>query len=121
LGVKILLAGVIPALLGALAGVLLGVSTIAYVAIGLVAAVGSFMAGVEHEDAWSGADRGFIAGAVYGIALLVAHAVAGTHAKVALGSFPPFLVLITALVGMLLTAAGATRDARPAERVDERV
>jgi hypothetical protein len=121
LGVKIVLAGVIPAALGAVAGILLGVSTIAYVAIGVLAAVGAFLSGFEHDNAWSGADRGFIAGAVYGIALLVAHAVAGTTAKVSLGTFPPFLVIITALVGMFLCAAGATREGHAAERADKPV
>jgi hypothetical protein len=107
--VQILLAGVLPALIGALAGFLLGVSSIAYLAVGLVAAVGSFLSGLEHENGWSGADRGFVAGAVYGTSLLLVHALVGTHAKVALGSFPPGLVVITALVGMFLAAAGATR------------
>ena len=43
---------------------------------------------------------------IYGTALLVAHAVAGTHAKVSLGSFPPLLAVLTAIIGMLLSAAG---------------
>jgi hypothetical protein len=107
--VQILLAGVLPALIGALAGILLGVSSIAYLAVGLLAAVGSFLSGLEHEDTWSAADRGFVAGAVYGTSLLLVHALVGTHATVALGSFPPGLVVITALVGMFLAAAGATR------------
>ncbi|MGA9858273.1 MAG: hypothetical protein WBQ18_10460 [Solirubrobacteraceae bacterium] len=110
LGARILLAGVIPAALGALAGILLGVSAVAYAAVGLLAAVGSFVAGFEHRTAWSGADRGFVAGLVYGIALLVAHGLAGTTATVSLGSFPPALALVTALVSMFLTAAGATRE-----------
>ena len=107
---QVVLAGVLPAFLGVVAGILLGVSEVAYLIVGLLAAVGSFVAGFEHSSAWSGADRGFIAGFVYGVALLLAHAVAGTHATVALGSFPPALALVTALVGMFLCAAGATRD-----------
>jgi len=110
LPVKILLAGVLPAVIGAVAGILLGVSSIAYLAIGLLAAVGSFLSGLEHADGWSGADRGFVAGAVYGTSLLLVHAVVGTHATVALGSFPPALVVVTALVGMFVAAAGATRS-----------
>ena len=110
--VKIVLAGVLPALVGAVAGVLLGVSSIAYLAIGLLAAVGSFLSGLEHENGWSGADRGFVAGAVYGTSLLLVHALVGTHATVALGSFPPALVVVTALVGMFLAAAGATGSDR---------
>jgi hypothetical protein len=107
---KVVLAGVLPAALGAVAGILLGASSIAYAAIGLLAAVGSFVSGLEHDNAWSGADRGFVAGVVYGTALLLVHALVGTHAKVALGSFPPALVVVTGLVGMFLTAAGATRS-----------
>lgn len=108
-GARIVLVGVLPAALGGVAGVLLGVSAVAYLIVGLIAAVGSFVAGFEHPTAWSAADRGFIAGFVYGVALLLAHAVVGTTATVALGSFPPALALVTALVGMFLCAAGATR------------
>ena len=64
------------------------------------------ISGFEHQDGWGGADRGLVAGAIYGTALLVAHAIAGTHAKVSLGSFPPLLAVITAIVGMLLSALG---------------
>ena len=106
---RVVLVAVLPAALGVVAGILLGVSAVAYLIVGLIAAAGSFLAGFEHPDAWSGADRGFIAGVVYGIALLLAHAVAGTTATVALGSFPPALALVTGLVSMFLCAAGATR------------
>jgi hypothetical protein len=103
---QILLGGVIPALIGALAGIMLGVSSGAYYAVGAVAAVGAFLAGFEHRDGWGGADRGFIGGAIYGTALLVTHALVGTHAKVSLGGFPPLLVVLTALIGMFISAAG---------------
>ncbi len=108
--VQILLGGVIPALIGALAGVLLGVSAVAYAAVGLLAAIGAFLSGFEHRDGWGAADRGFVGGAIYGTSLLLTHALVGTQAKVSLGSFPPGLVIITALVGMFLAAAGGTRD-----------
>lgn len=103
---QIILGGVIPAVIGALAGVLLGVSAVAYYAVGGVAGIGGFLAGFEHRDGWGGADRGLVGGAIYGTALLLAHAAAGTHAKVSLGSFPPLLVLITAIIGILLGALG---------------
>jgi hypothetical protein len=103
---QILLGGIVPAIVGALAGVLVGASTAGYWAVGIVAAVGGFLAGFEHQDGWGGADRGVVGGAIYGTALLVAHAIAGTHAKVSLGSFPPLLAVVTAIVGMLLGAAG---------------
>lgn len=104
--VQIVLGGLVPAALGALAGVLLGVSSTAYWVVGGVAAIGGFLSGFEHQDGWGGADRGLVAGFIYGVALLVAHAIAGTEAKVSLGKFPPLLAVITAIFGMLLTAAG---------------
>ena len=106
LPMQILLGGVAPAALGAVAGILIGVSAAAYWAVGAVAAVGGFASGFEHQDGWGGADRGMVGGAIYGAALLIAHKLAGTHAKVSLGSFPPFLIVITAIVGILLGAAG---------------
>jgi hypothetical protein len=104
--VQIVAGGVVPAAIGAVAGVLVGVSTGAYWAIGGVAAVGGVLAGFEHQDGWGGADRGLVGGAIYGVGLLVAHAIAGTHAKVSLGSFPPLLAVVTAIIGIFLGAAG---------------
>jgi hypothetical protein len=104
--VQIILGGVVPALFGAVAGILVGTSVGAYWAIAAVVSIGGVLAGVEHQDGWGGADRGLVGGAVYGTALLVAHAIAGTHAKVSLGSFPPLLAVVTAIIGMLLGALG---------------
>jgi hypothetical protein len=103
---QIVLGGVLPAILGAIAGVLVGVSAGAYWAVGAVAGIGGFLAGFEHQDGWGGADRGVVGGAIYGTSLLIAHAIAGTDAKVSLGSFPPLLAVVTAIFGMLLGAAG---------------
>ncbi|HMD56438.1 MAG TPA: hypothetical protein VKG82_03095 [Solirubrobacteraceae bacterium] len=120
---QIVLGGVIPAIVGAVAGILLGVSTAGYWAIAVVAAIGGFLAGFEHQDGWGGADRGVVGGAIYGASLLIAHAIAGTQAKVSLGSFPPLLAVVTAIIGMFLGAAGGKlartqRDRRsgPAEK-----
>jgi hypothetical protein len=104
--VQIITGGIVPAVIGALAGVLVGVSTGAYWVVAILAGVGGFLAGFEHQDGWGGADRGLVGGAIYGTALLVAHAIAGTHAKVSLGSFPPLLAVVTAILGMLIGAAG---------------
>ena len=103
---QILLGGVGPAVTGGVAGVLIGVSSGAYWAYGALVAIGAVVAGFEHQDGWGGADRGLVAGSIYGISLLVVHAIVGTHAKVSLGSFPPLLVVVTAIVGMSLSALG---------------
>jgi hypothetical protein len=104
--VQVLLGGVIPCAIGALAGIMLGVAAGAYWAVGAIAAVGGVLAGFEHRDGWGGADRGLVGGALYGIGLLVAHAIAGTDATVSLGSFPPLLAVFTAIIGMFLGALG---------------
>jgi hypothetical protein len=117
---QIALGGVIPAIAGAIAGVLVGVSSGAYWGYAAVIAITSVIAGFEHLDGWGGADRGLVAGAIYGAALLVAHAIAGTHAKVSLGSFPPFLIVITAIAGMLLSAAGGRLARAQREREQAR-
>src|SRR6266536_204523 len=82
---QVILGLVVPTAIGALAGVLLGVSAAAYWAIGLVA---------------------FIGGTLYGTGLLIAHAIAGTDAKVSLPGFAPILIVFTAIIGMLLGALG---------------
>src|SRR5260370_20796810 len=125
--VEMVLGGVVRAANGALVGVLVGVSTTAYWIVAILAGVGGFLSGFEHQDGWGGADRGLVGGAIYGASLLIAHAIAGTHAKVSLGSFPPLLVVVTAILGMLLAALGgrlaralreraAARDEAPATR-----
>lgn len=105
---QVILGGVVPFAVGAIAGVLLGVAAGAYWAIGVLAAVGGVLAGFEHPNGWGGADRGLVGGALYGIGLLIAHEVAGTDATVSLGSLPLLLPVVTAIIGMLLGALGGS-------------
>lgn len=120
--VQIVLGGVVPFAVGAVAGIMVGVAPGAYWAVGAIAAVGGILAGFEHRDGWGGADRGLVGGALYGIGLLVAHAIAGTDATVSLGSFPPLLPVVTAIIGMLLGALGGRlgRAARDREQAPAR-
>jgi hypothetical protein len=104
--VQVILGGVVPCAIGALAGILVGVAAGAYWAVGAIAAIGGVLAGFEHRDGWGGADRGIVGGALYGASLLIAHEIAGADATVSLGSFPPLLVVFTAIIGMLLGALG---------------
>jgi len=55
---QIVIGGVIPAVIGAIAGVLIGVSSAAYWVVAVLTGVGAFVAGFEHRDGWGGADRG---------------------------------------------------------------
>lgn len=87
-------------------GIALGISAGAYWGLSALAGLGAILAGFEHQDGWGGADRGLVGGAIFGAGVLIAHAIAGTHAKVSLGSFPPLLIVIDAIAGMLLGAIG---------------
>jgi hypothetical protein len=103
---QVLLAVIVPFLFGAIVGVVLGASEVAYWILSAVAALGAVLAGLEHPGPRSAAIRGLVIGAIYGIGVLVAHAVAGTHAEVSLGSFPPIVILIDAIGGSILAAIG---------------
>lgn len=103
---QILLGGVIPFVFGVVVGLVLGVDATTYWVLAALAGVGGVLAGFEHPDGWGGADRGLVGGAIYALGLLLAHYISGVHAKVSLGSFPPFLIIISAIIGMLLGAVG---------------
>jgi hypothetical protein len=104
--VQIVLGGAVPLAFGAVVGVLIGVSAGVYWALAVLAGLGAVLAGFEHRDGWGGADRGLVGGALFGLGILLAHAIAGTHAKVSLGSIPPLLIVIDAIFGMFLGALG---------------
>ena len=112
---QVVLGGVVPLLFGAGVGVVLGVSTTWYWVLAGVAAIGGVLAGLEHRDGWGGADRGLVGGALFGLGVLIAHAIAGTEAKVSLGKFPPLLIVIDGFVGIFLGALGG-RIARATRR-----
>ena len=103
---QIVLGGLVPFAFGCVVGVVLGISSGAYWGLAGLAGVGGVLAGFEHQDGWGGADRGLVGGALFGTGVLVAHAIAGTHAKASLGSFPPLLVVVDALIGIGLGAIG---------------
>ena len=104
--IQIVLGGFVPFAFGAVVGVVLGISAGAYWALAVLAGLGAVLAGFEHQDGWGGADRGLAGGVLFGAGVLIAHAIAGTHAKVSLGSFPPLLIVIDAIFGMFLGALG---------------
>jgi hypothetical protein len=110
--VQIVLAAVVPFIFGAVVGVALGISAGLYWGLSALAAIGGVLAGLEHETVRSGARRGLLGGALFATGLLIAHGIAGTDAKVSLGSFPPLLIVIDAVIGMLLGMLGARLGAR---------
>jgi uncharacterized membrane protein YoaK (UPF0700 family) len=103
---RVVLALVVPFLFGAVAGVFVGISAAVYTALAVLAAIGGILAGLEHPDPAGGARRVFVGGALFGLGILIAHAISGADAKVSLGGFPPLLILIDAIIGAVLGAIG---------------
>ena len=66
-----------PAALGTVVGLLLDVSSGAYLAGNLVAIIGGFLAGLEHARPGGGALRGLVAGLVFGAFVRVGHELTG--------------------------------------------
>lgn len=103
---QVVLAVIVPLIFGAVVGVVLGTSASFYWILLGVASLGALLAGLEHVEVKEAAGRGAVAGAMFGLGILAAHQLAGTDAKVSLGSFPPALIVIDAIAGALLTALG---------------
>jgi hypothetical protein len=103
----------LPALFGAVCGVVLGSSATAYWALQAVGAIGGVLGGMEHPSATEGTDRGVLGGLVFGSFLLLAHAIDGRTAQASLGEWPGLLLLFTSIAGGLLGAlGGAIRSGR---------
>ena len=109
IGVQILLAGLVPALFGALCGWLLGVNKIVYIvcAVG-IAVIGGFLAGLDHDGGREGALRGLVGGAIFGGFILILHEATGKAPKVKLPHPAVGLLIFTVVGGVILGAMGGS-------------
>lgn len=115
--VGVVLTVVVPTVYGAVCGAVLGASKIGYLILSLLAIVGGFVAGLEHEDRLEGVWRGLTGGLLFGTAILVTHDLIDNVAKSKLPDPPTLLIVITAVFGAALGGLGARsrnkRKARP--------
>jgi hypothetical protein len=116
LPVRVLLVVVVPGALGLLGGFLLGQSKVLYLALQVLVVIGGYIAGYEHRSGREGALRGFIGGAFYGGGILLMHELTGDPAKVKLQHPAVILIGITAVVGAVLAAFGASARRNREER-----
>jgi hypothetical protein len=105
-GVEMALVVAVPVVFGAVTGIMLGISEPVYVALALLGIVGGFLAGLEHEGALEGFYRGLLGGLLFGTAILTANGLAEEPPKAHLPDPAILLVVITAVAGALLGAAG---------------
>src|SRR4051812_16213892 len=109
---------VVPALFGAVCGVVLGSSATVYWALQGAGAIGGVLGGMEHASAAEGADRGLLGGLVFGSFLLLAHAIDGREAQASLGEWPGLLLVFTSIAGCLLGALGGAISSGRASRAE---
>jgi hypothetical protein len=113
---RVIFAYILPVVGGFLTGAMLGVSAAAWVIANVIATVGGFGAGFDHETSAESARRGAIGGALFGLSLVLADAlvVDGRAAKIA---EPAILqAVVTTIAGTLLALAGTTVRTRLARR-----
>jgi hypothetical protein len=111
---------VLPALFGAICGVLLGISAGIYTVLTLLGILGGIVAGYDHATASEGALRGIAGGSLFGTFILLAHAVAGTHAKAKLPEPHVVLPIATTLIAVVLGAIGGALRARSLNETSRR-
>src|SRR3954468_21473044 len=103
---------VLPALFGAICGVMLGISAGLYTLLTLLGILGGIAVGYDHATASEGALRGVAGGSLFGTFILLAHAVAGTHAKAKLPDPHVVLPIATTVISIGLGAIGGAIRAR---------
>jgi hypothetical protein len=112
-GQELLLVVIVPSLFGAIAGVMLGVSEIAYLVLAILGIAGGYGAGLEHPGARFGAYRGLVGGMQFGVWILLAHDVLfDSEPKAELPDPEILLVAITTIFGVVLGALGGRHRAR---------
>jgi hypothetical protein len=112
-GLQLVLAGLVPALFGAVTGWALGVNQIAYLLLSVVGGIGGgYAAGLEHDGAGEGAIRGLIGGSLFGAFILLTHHAIGGEPEAHLPHPEILLVAVTTAVGVAVGALGGRRRHR---------
>lgn len=114
--VEFLLAVIIPLVYGGVTGLTLGVSSGVYLALALLALVGAFFAGLEHDRALEGLYRGLLGGLLFGTGILLAHGLTGATPKTKLPDPEAVELIITAVFGAVFSTLGAASRARSERR-----
>src|ERR671928_1703649 len=109
---RIVIAVVVPAVYGLITGLLLGVSAGAYLILSLLGILGGLAAGYDHSDANEGALRGVCGGMLFGTFILLGGTLIGKEAKTSIPDPQWTLPVITAVLGAIFGAIGASLRGR---------
>jgi hypothetical protein len=103
---QVQLAGLGPLLFGMVCGFLLEATVGGYWVVSTVGLLGAVSGGMEHSGATAGARRGLLAGSLFGIGVVLAHAIARERELVTIPHPAVLLILVTSVIGTLFGAAG---------------
>jgi hypothetical protein len=101
-----------PMIGGFLAGVTLGLGIAAWVVANVIATLGGFGAGLEHDDRAEAAQRGATGGVIFGLSLVLADALVVDDRVATIASPAILQALVTTTFGTLLALAGVAVRAR---------
>src|SRR3954468_9004355 len=116
-----------PLLLGLVCGFFLGINAVAYWVVSIAGIVGGIAGGADfggdsaparpnraaRDPRREAAARGLVAGCLFGVGVLVAHAASGDPAQAPLPPFEPLFVVFSGVIGMVLAYLGASLGTRP--------
>jgi len=109
---RILIAVVVPAVYGAITGVLLGLSAGAYLILSLLGVLGGIAAGYDHPNAGEGALRGLCGGMLFGTFILLGGTLIGRQAKASIPDPQWILPIVTTVLGVAFGAIGGALRGR---------
>ena len=105
--VRVLLAGLVPIGFGFLCGAILDSSGTLYLALQVLAAIGGYFAGFEHDLTHHALLRGIVGGLLFGGFVLIGHHVVGGEDHGLLPSHEILLLVLTAGFGAVFGMLGA--------------
>jgi hypothetical protein len=114
--VRFALTFVAPALAGFLAGAMLGVGLAAWAIANVIATLGGFGAGLEHDDLGDAARRGATGGLLFGLSVVLADALVVTDRAATIADPAIVQAVVTTVAGTLLALAGCALRARLVRR-----
>jgi hypothetical protein len=113
---RLQLAGLGPLLFGMVCGFLREATAAGYWVVSTVGLLGAVSGGMEHSGARAGARRGLLAGALFGVGVILAHAIAREKEIVTIPHPAVLLILVTSVIGTLFGAAGGAVRSRLEQR-----
>jgi len=104
--VQVILVGIVPMAFGFLCGWILDSSGTVYLGLQVLAAIGGYLAGFDHDLTRHALIRGIVGGLLFGGFVLIGHHVQGGDDHGLLPDQEGLLIVVTAILGALLGMLG---------------